>query len=86
MAHNKTTLVVLDIHERDTAAALSYLQDMVEQNRVAGMVFAVMMKRGEKPKFGATGRLALNDIEAAGLSAILEDQFTQPYLRCANDR
>lgn len=74
---------MLDFHEADTAAALALLTKLVEENRVSGMVFAVMQKRGERPIFGATGRLASNDIEAAGLAAILEDQFTQPYLLCS---
>lgn len=83
MPHNNK-LIVLDVHEHDTAAALTYLLRLVEENRVSGMVFAVMQRHGARPIFGATGRCASNDIEAAGLSAILEDQFTQPYLRCAD--
>lgn len=77
------SITTLDFHEHDTAAACAYIQGLVTEGRVSGMVFAVMLKRGEKPIFGATGRLASNDIEAAGLSAILEDQFTQPYLLCS---
>lgn len=76
----KRTLVHLDFTEHDTEAACGYIQSLVTEGRVAGMVFAVLMKKGEKPLFGATGRLATNDIEAAGLAAILEDQFTAPYI------
>lgn len=82
----KKTLVQLDFHEHDTEAACQFIQGLVQDGRVSGMVFAVMLKKGEKPIFGATGRLATNDIEAAGLSAILEDQFTQPYLLCSSGR
>lgn len=73
------TLVNLDFHEYDTEQALLLLLEMVKRNEVAGMVFAVKRKRGERPYFGATGQLASNDFEAAGLSGILECQFTVPY-------
>lgn len=75
----------LDFHEHDTAAALAHLSIMVNSGKISGMVFACIGKRGSKPIFGATGVLASNDILAAGLAAILEDQFTQPFLRCATD-
>ena len=71
------SITTLDFHEHDTSAALSLLLQMVEENRVAGIVFAVAMKRGEAPLFGATGRLASNDIEAAGLSLKLGVQFSR---------
>lgn len=67
----------LDFHEHDTGAALDMLQKMVDDNRQAGIVFGVMMKRGERPLFGATGRLASNDIEAAGLAFKLAMQFAK---------
>lgn len=81
--NNPTELITLDFHEHDTRQALEYLLNLVAENRVSGMVYAVMLKRGEKPLFGATGRLASNDFEAAGLAATLEDQLTQPYLACS---
>lgn len=71
------SLTTLDFHEHDTSDALAMLLQMVEDNRVAGIVFAVAMKRGERPLFGATGRLASNDIEAAGLSFKLGVQFVR---------
>ena len=77
-------IVHLDFHEHDTAAALAYLQALVEKGQVSGIVFACLGKHGSRPLFGATGILSSNDILAAGLSAMLEDQFTQPYLRCAD--
>jgi hypothetical protein len=67
----------LDFHEHDTGAALDLLQRLVDENRVAGIVFAVAMKRGDAPLFGATGRLASNDMEAAGLSLKLGVQFVR---------
>lgn len=76
------TLVHLDFHEHDTAQALEYLAELVKDGRVSGMIFAVSTKHGARPLFGATGQLASNDILAAGMAAILEDQFTQPYLMC----
>lgn len=75
-------LVQLDFHEHDTAAALEYLAEQVRDGKVSGMIFAVAPKHGSRPLFGATGSLAANDILAAGMAAILEDQFTQPYLMC----
>ena len=65
----------LEFHERDTAAALTMLQQMVNDNRGAGLVFGVAMKRGERPLFCATGRLASNDMEAAGLALKASIQF-----------
>lgn len=79
MRHN---IVQLDFHEHDTEQALAYLADLVRKGQVSGMIFAVATKRGSRPLFGATGALASNDILAAGMAAILEDQFTQPYLMC----
>ena len=81
----RNDVIILEVHGHDTAAALTYLLGLVNENKISGMVFGVMMKHGARPIFGATGRCASNDIEAAGLSAILEDQFTQPYLRCTDD-
>lgn len=78
-------LVNIDFHEHDTASALAYIQSLVEHDEISGMVFACLVKRGKKPIFGATGRAASDDILAAGLSSILEDQFTQSFLRCATD-
>ena len=80
---NKSKFVHLDFHEHDTAAALTHLAELVEKGEISGMVYACIGKRGSKPIFGATGRLASDDIMAAGLSAILEDQFTQPFLMCS---
>lgn len=74
-------LVHLDFSDRDTEEALAYLQDLVARGRVSGMIFAVSMRRG-RPAFGATGRLAANDLEAAGYAAALSDRFTEPYLFC----
>lgn len=76
-------IITLDFHEHDTVHALEYLLGLCHENRVAGIVYGVQMKRGERPVFGATGRLATNNIEACGMAAILEDQFTQQYLFCA---
>ena len=81
----KGKIITLDFHEHDTAAALVHLANLVESGQISGMVFACIGKRGTKPIFGATGRLASDDIMAAGLAAILEDQLTQPFLRCATD-
>ena len=81
---SKSKFTKLDFHEHDTAAALAHLSSLVEGGQISGMVFACIGKRGSRPIFGATGRLASDNIMAAGLSAILEDQFTQPFLMCAD--
>lgn len=79
----RNKLVHLDFHEHDTAEALRFLADLVARGEISGMVFACRGKRGARPLFGATGVLATDDILAAGMAAVLEDQFTQPYLLCA---
>lgn len=62
--------VLLDFHEHDTAEALKYLIGLVESGQISGIVFAVSIKRGRNI-FGATGRLASNLTEAAGMASML---------------
>lgn len=83
---SKKELIHLDFHEYDTAEALEYLAGLVREGQVSGMIFAVTIKKGRRPLFGATGLLASNGIMAAGLAAILEDQFTQPFLMCSGSK
>lgn len=82
----KKVVIHLDFHEYDTAETLDHLQELVATGKVAGMIFAVAMKRGEEPVFGATGRLARNSIEAAGYASVLADRFTEPYLVCSSGK
>lgn len=79
-------LIALDMHEHDTIAALTYLLKLAEGGHIAGIVYGAVPKRGARPIFGATGRLATNNVEACGVAAILEDQFTQEYLVCSQGR
>lgn len=79
-------LVTLDFHEHDTVAALEYLRALTESGLIAGIVYGAVSKRGSRPLFGATGRLATNNVEACGVAAILEDQLTQEYLACAQGK
>lgn len=72
-------LIELDFHEHDTVAALRYLIQQCQDGHVAGIVFGCAMKRGKRPLFGATGRLASNGIEAAGMAGILHNQLARPY-------
>lgn len=76
-------IVSLDFVEHDTIAALQYLIQLTEDGHISGIVYGAVTKRGERPIFGATGRLATNNVEACGIAAILEDQFTQEYLVCS---
>lgn len=79
-------LVSLDFHEHDTVAALELLIKLAEEGHIAGLIYGAVPKRGTRPLFGATGRLASNNVEACGVAAILEDQFTQQYLVCSRDK
>lgn len=78
MPHNKE-LIELDFHEHDTVAALRYLIQQCDAGNISGIVFGCAMKRGKRPMFGATGRLASNGIEAAGMAGILHNQLVKPY-------
>ena len=75
-------LIALDFVEHDTAAALNLLMSMVQEGRVAGIVFAVQMKhqRTHPRMFGATGRLASNLAEGAGLATMLNCQIAHEAL------
>ncbi len=80
-------LIALDFHEHDTAAALTMLQDMVEQGEITGLVFAVQLspkKNARRVMLGATGRPANDVIVAVGLSAILNCNLTQQAMAAAN--
>lgn len=77
-------IIDLDFHEYDTIEAMRYIISLCERDLVAGVVFGVAMKRGQENLYAATGRLASNVVEAAGVSAILRDRITQPVLGCAS--
>lgn len=66
-------LIALDFVEHDSIAALRYLIDLFEKNKASGMIFAVTLKHQRKhPRLtGATGGLASNLIEAAGVAGVL---------------
>lgn len=70
----KSKLATLDFTEHDTIEALRYLISMCEQNKISGMVFAVTLRNGRKRRhlFGATGRLASNNVEAAGMACLMQ--------------
>lgn len=73
MANDTKELIALDFVEHDSIAALRYLIDLFENNKASGMIFAVSLKHKRKhPRLiGATGSLAGNAIEAAGISGVL---------------
>jgi hypothetical protein len=75
-------LIALDFVEHDTAAALNLIMGLVQEGRVAGMVFAVQLKhhRPHHRMFGATGRLASNLSEGAGLASMLNCQIAHEAL------
>lgn len=66
-------LVELDFSEKDTVALLEMLINMCNENRVAGIIYAVSLKHGRTRDAicGTTGRLADNIVEAAGLASML---------------
>ena len=72
-------LIKLDFIEYDSIEALKFLKSVFQENRASGMIFALTMKHKAKNKHltGATGRLANNVIEAAGLAAILHLQMVR---------
>lgn len=80
----KQNLIAIDFHEHDTIEALTLLLDMARDGKISGMVFGVTQKRGERPLFGSTGKLASDQVSAVGVAAILEDQLSQPFLSCSN--
>lgn len=78
-------LIALDFIEHDTIAALDYLRGLCDQNRVAGMVFAIALKQSRSRNHicGATGRLATNLVEASGVGAMMSLKLTQEALEQA---
>lgn len=67
-------LITLDFVEHDAIAALKYLITIFEENKAAGIVFAVAMKheRTSDHLFGACGRTSANLVEAVGMAALLQ--------------
>lgn len=78
----KATVTTIDFTEHDTIAALRFIISMCEKNEVAGLVFAITMKhkRTHPHLFGATGRLASDTVEAAGVSSMLSLKMAQEAL------
>lgn len=76
----KKQLVSLDFTEYDTIQLLEMLITMCHDNRVAGMVYAVSLKHGTTARrdviCGATGKLADDHVQAAGLTAMLNHKFS----------
>lgn len=76
--------VVLDYIDTDTLQALEYIKQMCESNNVQGMIFALALKDRKHPNLcGASGRLARNQTEAAGIAAMLQLKLTQEALDTA---
>lgn len=75
----KKQLIVLDVVEHDTVAALNYILALCNENKVAGMVFALALKNDRQHPHlcGATGRLATDLVEAAGVGSMLNLKLTQ---------
>lgn len=72
-------LIELDFTEQDTIALLEMLINMCKDNRISGIVYAVSLKHGRTRDAicGATGRLADDKIEAAGLASMLSYKAAQ---------
>ena len=85
----KKELIVLDVVEHDTVAALEYLLTLCAKNKVAGLIFGVALKneRTHAHLCGATGRLATDLVEAAGVGSMLHMKLTkQAVERNLNDK
>lgn len=72
-------IVVLDFVEHDSIAALKFLISKFESNEASGMVFALKLKgKHHRPCFtGATGGLATNAFDGAGVASVLHLQMAQ---------
>lgn len=81
----KTKITTIDFTEHDTIAALQYMISLCEKNEVAGMVFALALKhkRDHPHLCGATGRLASDTVEAAGIASMLNLKMTQDALHAS---
>lgn len=75
----KHKVTALDFTELESIAGLRYLIELCEADQVSGIIFAVALKHTSKRRhlYGATGRLASNHVEAAGLAAIMSGYATQ---------
>ncbi len=76
---SKNKLIQLDFTEQDTVAMLEMLITYCKENRVGGIIYAVSLKHGRTSTAicGATGRLADDAIEAAGLASMLNFKLSQ---------
>ncbi|MCK9193972.1 MAG: hypothetical protein M0P19_08885 [Nevskia sp.] len=76
---SKNNLVEIDQTEHDTIAMLEMLLDYCKQNKVSGIIYAVSLKhrRSSTAICGATGWLADDAIQAAGLASMLSHKFSQ---------
>ncbi len=76
---NGPELILLDFVEHDSIAALRYLIRKFEDNEATGMVFALKLRgKHEHPHFtGATGTLAANLLEGAGIAGVLHLQMVK---------
>lgn len=75
----KKEVILLDFVEHDSIAALKFLMSKFEANEASGMVFALKLKhKHHSPCFtGATGTLATNAFEGAGVAGVLHLQMAQ---------
>lgn len=72
-------IILLDFVEHDSIEALKFLIRKFDANEAAGMVFALKLKhKHPRPCFtGATGVLATNAYEGAGVASVLHLQMAQ---------
>lgn len=74
----KRTLIALDFTEHDTIGLLELLMSLCRENKIAGMVYAVSLKGANNRRdviCGATGKLADDSVQAAGLTTMLNSKF-----------
>lgn len=71
-------VILLDFVEHDSIAALEFLIKKFKANEASGMVFALKLKHKAPSCFvGATGTLASNIFEGAGVAGLLHLQMVQ---------
>ena len=74
-------LIVLDFTEHDTIELLQMLLDKAKAGQIEGIVVAARMGRRycEPYLFASSGRLAVNQAEAIGAAALLQNKLTTEF-------
>ena len=73
-----SNIIMLDFIERDSIEALKFLTSKFERDEASGLIFGLKLKHVSRPCFtGATGTLASNFLEGAGIASLVHLQMVQ---------